>query len=534
MIWQRSSLWYKLVSLALTLMLIVPVLTACGDGDGEEGPATRSLTPSATTPPDTAAQLLASILDKPEISEVLFYPRETWTSVPSGAQDHLVPVEEGVSISCRYYPVSDDSPCILFFHGNGEVASDYDSIAPLYNQRGISLFIAGYRGYGLSDGSPTFSNMLSDAKEILDFFIDTIKRDSRDAPVFVMGRSLGSFPAVALASHYPEHLAGMIVQGAPIDIGRVLSYLGYEVAEGEAEELEDAALSMIGSITLPSLVIHGDADRLVPATDAARFLETVGSEKKQLVLIPGAGHNDVIQVGREQYFSAIEEFVFGEDEALSPGNEGELPARHVGDQWIYKLVSDSAEYTFTETVTGQSTIEGVDCWTETFSFEPAMEGTRIVDVWTVKETLFPLKMEAKGVHEGHPYTAVTDYSYVLPEGFSWWPLKVGKKGEIQETQATTVMSGGEVVSRESKTVTVVMEVEKKEETVVLAGKFDAFKMVEKGEDGAVYRVYWYSDKAGNDVKGTEYSDGQASAWVPASSMELKSYQLSSSEETYAP
>jgi len=63
-----------------------------------------------------------------------------------------------------------------------------------------------------------------------------------------------------------------------------------------------------------------------------------------------------------------------------------------------------------------------------------------------------------------------------------------------------------VVSTEAKTVTLMTQVEIKEEVEVPAGKFDCFKIVEKGEDGTLCRVYWYSDKAGYDVKVIEYAD----------------------------
>ncbi len=209
--------------------------------------------------------------------------------------------------------------------------------------------------------------------------------------------------------------------------------------------------------------------------------------------------------------------------------EGELPARNVGDRWVYKLVSDTAEHTLTEVVTGEEVVDGIDCWTEDWLFEPPSEGTSTMKVWVVKETLFPLKMQGAGVYEGHPYTFVTTYSYEFLEGASWWPLEVGKKGKVKETETTTVTSGGQIVSIETKTVTNIFEVETKEEIEVAAGEFSCFKIVEKGEDGTVYRVYWYSDKVANDIKGIEYANGQASAWVPASLMELKSYSLGGSQ-----
>ena len=215
--------------------------------------------------------------------------------------------------------------------------------------------------------------------------------------------------------------------------------------------------------------------------------------------------------------------------AYIQAREGELPTRNVGDRWEYKLVSDTSEHTLTEVVTGEEVVDGRDCWTEDWLFEPPMGDTGNMKDWIVKETIFPLKMEGSGVYEGRPYTHVTTYSYEFPEGWSWWPLEVGKRGQVEETKTTTVTSEGKVVSTETKTTNNIYEVETKEEIVVVAGKFSCFKIVEKGDDGTVYRVYWYSDEVANDVKGVEYANGQASAWVPASLMELKSYSLRGSQ-----
>jgi hypothetical protein len=36
----------------------------------------------------------------------------------------------------------------------------------------------------------------------------------------------------------------------------------------------------------------------------------VGSKHKKLLTVPGAGHNDILVLGMQQYFAAIKEFVF--------------------------------------------------------------------------------------------------------------------------------------------------------------------------------------------------------------------------------
>ncbi len=249
-----------------------------------------------------------SILDKPEILQFVFYPRRAWTPPPPGASDYMVPVEDEVSISCRFYPATVDSPCILYFHGNGEVVCDHDWIAPLYNREGISLFVADYRGYGLSGGSPTFSAMAADAHSIFNFFLKTVRSSGCSGPLFIMGRSLGSHSALELAFHYPEHLTGLIVESGFTSVARLVSLFG--LPSQRLGELGEAISSRIQSITLPVLIIHGEWDSLIPPSEATKLFEISGSKEKRLVIIPGAGHNDIMLVGTEQYFSAIKEFVY--------------------------------------------------------------------------------------------------------------------------------------------------------------------------------------------------------------------------------
>jgi hypothetical protein len=57
------------------------------------------------------------------------------------------------------------------------------------------------------------------------------------------------------------------------------------------------------------------ADTLA-APDAAETLdETIGSARKDLLMIPGATHNDIMFVGLRQYMEAIKKFV----DSTSPG-----------------------------------------------------------------------------------------------------------------------------------------------------------------------------------------------------------------------
>ena len=246
-----------------------------------------------------------SALDRPDISMNSFYPRRNWTASPDGAEDHLVTVKEGLTLSCRYFPVGPASPTILFFYGNGETAADYDGIAPLYNQIGINFFVADYRGYGRSEGTPAFSEMLSDAHQVLASLRSILAASQYTSSIFVMRRSMGRHPAFELAANAPDSLGGLIIESGRPTLGQFAHGLDYDQAQG----LEAAYQDKVRSINMRVLVIHGEMDTLAPVQDAVRMYQDFPSQDKELLTVPGAGHNDLLYRGLDEYFSAIRDFV---------------------------------------------------------------------------------------------------------------------------------------------------------------------------------------------------------------------------------
>mgnify|MGYP001110845319 CR=1 FL=1 len=249
------------------------------------------------------------ILDRPEILQFVFYPRKDTRRGPPNSTDYSVSVEDEVSIGCRFYVHSNSSPSILLFHGNGEIVSDYDGIAPVYNQVGINLFVADYRGYGSSGGMPTFTNMVSDAYSIFEAFGDILRNDHHSGNTFVMGRSLGSICAIELASSYQEQIKGLIIESGFASILRLLNCLGLPAEFVGINDITFPNVAKVRSITLPTLILHGERDSIIPVTEARSLFENAAAKSKHLVIINGADHNDIMLVGIEKYFKAIREFI---------------------------------------------------------------------------------------------------------------------------------------------------------------------------------------------------------------------------------
>ena len=253
-----------------------------------------------------------SLLDRSAILGVIFYPRKSFYRKPSkpNVKNHLVEVEKGIKIGCRFYTKGLDCPSLLYFHGNGEIVDDYDWSAPFYNEIGINLFVADYRGYGFSDGRPTISNMIKDSHQIFKEFSKIVEEYGSRKSFLVMGRSLGSIPAIEVVYHYQNDVRGLIIEsGSANNFRYFFSSLipsDHPIWSDDSKFLNKVKLR---SISKPTLIIHAEYDTLVPLEEGKELYNNSGAKDKRFLMIPNAEHNDLMIVGKKQYYKAIEEFV---------------------------------------------------------------------------------------------------------------------------------------------------------------------------------------------------------------------------------
>jgi len=250
-----------------------------------------------------------SHIDQPLLLQFIFYPRKDFTPCPENGFDLSVLVGEGASISCRFFTGGRGWPWILFFHGNGEVVSDYDEISSFYHQGKMNLVVADYRGYGASTGTPTLTHLAQDAHVIFKEVREELSRRNLRKHLWVMGRSLGSISALELAYHYQQEMKGLIVESGFPSVVRIMFHLGVPSLGMGLEKIDQEWMERIEKIFLPALIIHGELDSLVPLQNAKDIYQSLGAKDKELLVIPSATHNDIMLAGFKDYFKAIQEFV---------------------------------------------------------------------------------------------------------------------------------------------------------------------------------------------------------------------------------
>lgn len=249
--------------------------------------------------------------DIPNISNLLFHPRKS-KPIENTVEKFQISfnVENGVMVTGIFHYSNKNSPTILFFHGNGEIANDYDDIGPIYNSMNINFCVVDFRGYGTSDGSPTCSSLFADSGVIFSNFKKFLKKRQLNGPIYIMGRSLGSSSAVYIAKLFKSHLKGLILESGYAHTYKLLNRIGIDTSNLDPNmEKYISNLSLIKGVKLPTLIIHGSNDKIIPLSDARDLYKSIKDDMKDILIIPHAGHNDLLYYGMNDYMDAIKEFV---------------------------------------------------------------------------------------------------------------------------------------------------------------------------------------------------------------------------------
>ena len=149
--------------------------------------------------------------------------------------------------------------------------------------------------------------MLDDAHKVLASLRATLKDGQYTGNLFVMGRSMGRHAAFEIAANAKEPVKGLIIESGRPSLGQFTQGL----TDSDAQVLQAAYQAKVRSIRVPVLVIHGEWDTLAPVEEAVSMFQEFPSPEKRLLTIPGAGHNDLMHVGIQEYFAAIRDFVSG-------------------------------------------------------------------------------------------------------------------------------------------------------------------------------------------------------------------------------
>jgi fermentation-respiration switch protein FrsA (DUF1100 family) len=238
-----------------------------------------------------------------------FFPTPGVQETPAAARlpftDVSISTEDGETLHAWWLEHPEPSAQVIFFHGNGGNLSMWLDVVVELRRRGFSVLAVDYRGYGASTGRPSERGLYRDADATVRVFNERFRRPG--TPVIYWGRSIGSAVAASAAS---RGACDALVLESPFPDMRSI-FAGNPVMQllSLFSSYSFSTSKFLERYERPLLVIHGDADSIIPYVAGRRVFDRARTSKKTFVAIPRADHNDLHVVSPELYWRTIDEFV---------------------------------------------------------------------------------------------------------------------------------------------------------------------------------------------------------------------------------
>lgn len=220
-------------------------------------------------------------------------PSRTASGVPEMSEVRLQ-TDDGFDLLAWYRPAAPRRATIVYLHGNGgHIGYRGERVRPFIDA-GFGVLLVEYRGYGGNPGRPSEQGLMADARAAL-AFLDTAGV-SQTATV-LYGESLGSTVAVAIAAEQAaagQPVAALVLEAPLSSVSDVAAHHYPWVPVRWLLKDRFEAVARISSVGAPVLIIHGEADGIVPIC-YGRALFGAAREPKEAAWIRGGGHEDLAE-----------------------------------------------------------------------------------------------------------------------------------------------------------------------------------------------------------------------------------------------
>ena len=202
------------------------------------------------------------------------------------------------------YLIGDDDESrglVVAFHGNADLAVwQIPWALELSRRSGWRVLLVEYRGYAGNPGPPSYQGVRQDARAALDFATKALGVPSSRLAYF--GHSLGSGVAAELAAESPP--AALLLQSpftSARDMARIIVARPIALIWNLVSRVHYDTEAIVATLGCRVHVAHGDRDRIIP-TRMGKRVYAAAADKGALLIVPGAGHNNVVDRGGTAYW----------------------------------------------------------------------------------------------------------------------------------------------------------------------------------------------------------------------------------------
>jgi pimeloyl-ACP methyl ester carboxylesterase len=222
-------------------------------------------------------------------------------TILAGGRDVVLRTDDGLRLGAWLAPPTgpDRRVAVLMAPGNGGNRADRAPLARTLAQAGLTILLLDYRGYGGNPGSPSQAGLALDARAARTYLIDQGFAPER---MIYFGESLGTAVVTEVSIEYPP--GGLVLRSPFTDLAAVGRHHYPVLPVGALLRDRYPVADLIGEITVPTVVVYGSADTIVPPRQSRAVAERAAG-LTALVAVEGADHNDPVLLDGSQIVTAV-------------------------------------------------------------------------------------------------------------------------------------------------------------------------------------------------------------------------------------
>jgi uncharacterized protein len=218
--------------------------------------------------------------------------------VVSGARDVELRTADGLTLHAWFVPGT-DGPAVLVAPGNAGDRTLRAGLAEALRARGVSVLLLDYRGYGGNPGDPTEAGLALDVRAAREYLVES---GIPQRELIYYGESLGAAVVTELAIEFPP--AALVLRSPFTELADVAAehypFLPVRMLLKDRFPL----VEQISRVRVPTTVVYGDADTIVPPAQSRAVGEAAGGPVTTVV-VRGADHNDPVLLDGRQLIDAV-------------------------------------------------------------------------------------------------------------------------------------------------------------------------------------------------------------------------------------
>ncbi len=242
-------------------------------------------------------------------------------------EDVYIYSEDGLRLHATYFPNGETDKAVICFHGyTSEGMSDYIGLSDYYLRNGYRMLLPDARAHGSSEGEYIGFGCL-DRYDALGWIKWMTGRCGEKVRILLHGTSMGGATVLMTGGlELPEQVKGIVSDcgfTSPKEVFthvlhtmyhlpafpmlQIADYVNKKKAGYGLDECNTAREA--AKISVPVLLVHGDADTFVPCGMCGKIYANC-RQAKQLI-VEGAGHAESYYKDTDAYERALDDFLEG-------------------------------------------------------------------------------------------------------------------------------------------------------------------------------------------------------------------------------